>query len=121
VQPRVGPNYLDLVAKATIRSGGNVVATIEPAKRTFAARQMTTSQAGIATLWFGQIYAALGDQNADGSIAVRLYWKPLVTLIWLGACLMAFGGALSLADRRLRFGAPARARTRAPIGAATAS
>jgi cytochrome c-type biogenesis protein CcmF len=121
VQPRVGPNYLDLVAKATIRSGGNVVARIEPAKRTFATRQMTTSQAGIATLWFGQIYAALGDQNADGSIAVRLYWKPLVTLIWLGACLMAFGGALSLADRRLRFGAPARARARSPVGVATAS
>ena len=39
----------------------------------------------------------------------RLYWKPLVTLIWLGALLMAFGGALSLADRRLRIGAPVRA------------
>ena len=36
-----------------------------------------------------------------------------MTLIWLGACLMAFGGALSLADRRLRFGAPARAKSAA--------
>jgi cytochrome c-type biogenesis protein CcmF len=121
VAPRTGPNYSDFVASASIRSGGIVVATIEPAKRTFATSRQTTSQAGIATLWFGQIYAAIGDQGADGAIAVRLYWKPLVTLIWLGACLMAFGGALSLADRRLRFGAPARARSRAPIGAAAAS
>jgi len=120
VQPRVGPNYLDLVAHATIRSGDTIVATIEPAKRTFASRSTTTSQAGIATLWFGQIYAAIGDQSANGAIAVRLYWKPLVTLIWLGACLMAFGGALSLADRRLRFGVPVRGRARAPAGAATA-
>jgi cytochrome c-type biogenesis protein CcmF len=34
----------------------------------------------------------------------------LVTLIWLGAAAMALGGALSLADRRLRFGAAARAK-----------
>ena len=40
----------------------------------------------------------------------RLYWKPLVTLIWLGAAAMALGGGLSLADRRLRFGAAARAK-----------
>jgi cytochrome c-type biogenesis protein CcmF len=33
-----------------------------------------------------------------------------VTLIWIGACVMAFGGALSLADRRLRIGAPTRAK-----------
>ena len=49
--------------------------------------------------------------DADGGVPARLYWKPLVTLIWLGGCAMALGGALSLADRRLRFGvAGARAR-----------
>jgi cytochrome c-type biogenesis protein CcmF len=29
-----------------------------------------------------------------------------VLLIWLGAVVMALGGALSLSDRRLRVGAP---------------
>jgi cytochrome c-type biogenesis protein CcmF len=53
---------------------------------------------------------SLGDTNADGSIAVRVYHKPLVLLIWLGALVMVFGGALSLADRRLRVGAPRPAR-----------
>jgi cytochrome c-type biogenesis protein CcmF len=37
---------------------------------------------------------------------VRIYHKPLVLLIWLGAVVMALGGALSLSDRRLRVGAP---------------
>ncbi len=36
-----------------------------------------------------------------------------MTLIWLGACLMALGGAFSLTDRRLRFGAPVRAKSAA--------
>ena len=37
---------------------------------------------------------------------MRLYHKPLVLLIWLGAVVMFLGGALSLSDRRLRIGAP---------------
>jgi cytochrome c-type biogenesis protein CcmF len=37
---------------------------------------------------------------------MRLYYKPLVLMIWLGAMVMAIGGALSLSDRRLRIGAP---------------
>ena len=57
-----------------------------------------------------QLYLSLGDPNADGSIAVRIYHKPLVLLIWLGAVVMVIGGALSLSDRRLRVGAPKPAR-----------
>ncbi len=58
------------------------------------------------TRGFSQLYLSLGDLSPDGSLAVRLYYKPLVLLIWLGAVVMAFGGALSLSDRRLRVGAP---------------
>ena len=58
------------------------------------------------TRGLSQLYLSLGDPNPDGSIAVRLYHKPLVLLIWLGALVMVFGGALSLSDRRLRVGAP---------------
>jgi cytochrome c-type biogenesis protein CcmF len=107
---RVGPNYKESATSMTVRSGDKVVAEIEPARRQFAARQMTTTQAGLATLNFGQVYVAIADPTPDGGVPARLYWKPLVTLIWLGAAAMAFGGALSLADRRLRVGAAARAK-----------
>jgi cytochrome c-type biogenesis protein CcmF len=110
VGERVGPNYKEAATSMTVRSGDKVAAEIEPARRQFAARQMTTTQAGLATLNFGQVYVAIADPTPDGGVPARLYWKPLVTLIWLGAAAMAFGGALSLADRRLRFGAAARAK-----------
>jgi len=113
ISARSGPNYRETVATMAIRKDGVVVATVEPARRAFAAREMSTTQAGIVTLDLGQVYAAIGDPNDDGAVAARLYWKPLVTLIWLGAIVMALGGALSLADRRLRFGAPAPARSTA--------
>ena len=71
---------------------------------------MPTTEAGIATLHFGQVYVSLSEKNADGSLDARFYWKPYVSLIWIGALLMAFGGALSLSDRRLRIGVARRAR-----------
>ena len=33
---------------------------------------------------------------------LRLWWKPLVTLIWLGGALVAIGGFLSLVGRLRR-------------------
>jgi cytochrome c-type biogenesis protein CcmF len=62
-----------------------------------------------------QIYLSLGDPNPDGSIAIRLYYKPLVLLIWLGTVVMVIGGGLSLSDRRLRIGAPKPARSKAVL------
>jgi cytochrome c-type biogenesis protein CcmF len=57
-----------------------------------------------------QVYASFGDALGDGSIGVRLYYKPLILLIWLGSVIMALGGAISLTDRRFRVGAPVRAK-----------
>ena len=108
-----GPNYDSIVAHMTIRQGGNIVATMEPSRRQFAMRQMMVTEAGIVTLGFGQVYVSIADPNPQGDLPARLYWKPLVTFIWLGALLMAFAGAMSLADRRLRFGAPVRAKASA--------
>src|SRR3984957_9693692 len=115
VGERVGPNYKESIASVTVRSGDTVVAQIEPARRQFAARGMSTTQAGLKTLHFGQIYFSIPAPAADGSVPARLYWKPLVTLIWLGGAAMALGGGLSLADRRLRFGVATRAEAGASL------
>jgi cytochrome c-type biogenesis protein CcmF len=103
---RSGPNYRELVGKFTVRRGGVSIATMEPAKRSFESRATTTTEAALVTRGFSQLYLSLGDVNDDGSVAIRLYYKPLVLLIWLGAIVMMLGGALSLSDRRLRIGAP---------------
>jgi len=113
--PRSGPNYSDLVVKFTVRRHGERIGVMEPAKRTFATRQMTTTEAALLSRGFSQLYVSLGDTNADGSIAVRIYHKPLVLLIWLGCIVMVFGGGLPLSDRRLRVGAPKPAKARTAL------
>jgi cytochrome c-type biogenesis protein CcmF len=110
--PREGPNYRELTGKFSVRRNGVLLGVLEPGKRVFASRGMTTTEAALMTRGLSQLYLSLGDQNPDGSIAIRLYHKPLVLLIWLGALVMVVGGALSLTDRRLRVGAPRPAKAR---------
>jgi cytochrome c-type biogenesis protein CcmF len=118
LQSRQGPNFSEIAAPTEIRRGGLLVATIDPSTRSFPVRQTSVTQAGIATLNFGQVYISLGDQHPDGSIDARMFWKPLVTAIWIGALIMAFGGAVSLSDRRLRIGFARKvARPRVPAAA----
>ena len=107
---RSGPNYRELVGRFTVRRGGATIGEMQPSKRSFTARASATTEAALLTRGFSQLYLSLGDGNADGSVAMRLYHKPLVLLIWLGPAIMAFGGLLSLTDRRLRIGAPKPAR-----------
>ena len=61
----------------------------------------------------------IGDELQKGAYTVRFYFNPFIRLIWLGCLIMALGGIISLSDRRLRIGAPKRAkRSRAAVAAA---
>jgi cytochrome c-type biogenesis protein CcmF len=115
---RQGPNYRELAAHFTVRRHGEIVGVMEPAKRSFPSRETVTTETALMTRGLSQLYLALGESKADGSLAVRAYYKPLVLLIWLGPVVMALGGALSLSDRRLRIGAPKPARSRTVLAPA---
>lgn len=114
ISPRKGPNYTEDRARFELLGDNDQArGEIISAKRFYAARQMATTESGIRTIGLSQLYISLGDEAADGSVVIRLWWKPLVTLIWLGALVMMAGGAMSLMDRRLRVGAPSRRREKA--------
>ena len=113
LSPRAGPNYAETAATLTVRDrAGDETGQVETGKRFYPSRRMTVTESGLLTVGASQVYASLGEVGQDGSVGLRLYYKPLVLLIWLGAVVMALGGGLSLTDRRMRVGAPAKARTR---------
>jgi cytochrome c-type biogenesis protein CcmF len=115
---RQGPNYHDMVGRFIVRRmNGDLIGVMEPSRRSFPTRNMTTTEAALLRRGFSQLYLSLGDPTQSGNVAVRLYFKPLVLLIWLGATIMFAGGALSLSDRRLRVGAPQPARTKVALRA----
>jgi cytochrome c-type biogenesis protein CcmF len=112
-----GPNYREDVADFDVRRGGAAVTRLTPSKRLYDAPPQPTTEAGIHPSWRGDLYVVIGDPQPDGGYAVRAYFNPLVRFIWLGALIMFIGGGISLSDRRLRVGAPARARTPTPVPA----
>ncbi|GAB6966623.1 heme lyase CcmF/NrfE family subunit [Komagataeibacter kakiaceti JCM 25156] len=114
VHPAQGPNYTALVATIEVRHDGRLITTLHPSKRTFASQHQTTTEVAIHTNLMADIYGVLGDRHgtdADPTYVLRLHYNPLAPWMWLGGLVMAFGGALSLSDRRVRVGAPRRART----------
>lgn len=117
--PRKGPNFTEDRGRFLLISDGNADGEIASAKRFYPVRQTVTTESGIRTLGLSQLYLSLGDEGNDGSVVVRLWWKPLVTLIWGGGLVMMAGAAMSLLDRRLRVGAPARRRKPAATAVST--
>jgi cytochrome c-type biogenesis protein CcmF len=100
VAPVAGPNWTAI--EAHLRASRGVGAeTLRPQARVFTSPLTETTEAAIHTAWNGQLYAVIGKQRDDGW-QLRLWWKPFVTLIWLGGMLIALGGAIALVGRLWR-------------------
>ncbi|MBA3897555.1 MAG: heme lyase NrfEFG subunit NrfE, partial [Sphingomonadaceae bacterium] len=102
IEPVAGPNWTALEATLEARRGSGEPFRLKPQARAYSAPPTETTEAAIATRLDGQLYLVLGKGDAQGRWQLRLWWKPMVTLIWLGGALIAFGGALSLIGRGRR-------------------
>lgn len=103
-----GPNYFSTMAEIHLTRDGREEAVLFPEKRVYPVAGMPTTEAAIDNGIFRDLYVVIGDEQTDGSWAVRIYIKPFANWIWAGAIIMSFGGLLSLTDRRFRVAAGAR-------------
>jgi cytochrome c-type biogenesis protein CcmF len=110
--PRSGPNYTAESARFRILSADDDLGLLVSERRRFRPGDQTTTEAGIRKTLLGDLYVVMGDPAAGGGRVVRIYFNPLVSLIWLGAAVMVMGGLLSLSDRRFHIGAPRKERLR---------
>lgn len=95
-----GANYIGHKGDFIIRSANKLLATISPEKRTYLARETTMTETAIYPSLLQDIYIALGQQYDANTWSVRIYYKPFVRWIWLGAILMACGGICAVCTRR---------------------
>ena len=101
VEPVAGPNWTALQGRLAASYDGGTPATIAPQARSFWSPPQETTESALITRWNGQLYAVIGDRAPDRRWQLRLWWKPLVPLIWLGGLLVALGGILALIGRVL--------------------
>lgn len=98
-----GPNYIADRGTVVVSSGENVIATMHPEKRMYASGGNSMTEAAINSKPHRDLYVALGEPlDNKGSWALRLYVKPYIRFIWLGALLMALGGFIVSFDKRFK-------------------
>ncbi len=119
VQALNGPNYSGHHARLTVTRDGDLVKVMEPEKRIYFVQRQPMTEAAIDAGLTRDLFIALGEQvDAQGGWAVRLYVKPYIRWIWLGALIMAIGGLIAATDRRYRLAV--RQAARLPKGSAAA-
>jgi cytochrome c-type biogenesis protein CcmF len=118
VVPGPGPNYRTLTGAVEVRKDGRLIETLTPEKRIYNASGQTMTIAAIDIGFLGDRYVSLGEplvaDDINGAWGVRIYLKPFIDWIWMGAFLMALGGFIAVCDRRYRL---AIRRRTAPSGA----
>jgi cytochrome c-type biogenesis protein CcmF len=105
-----GPNYLAEQGGFRITTPWGSTSGLTSERRVYTVSRIPTTEAGINTYGFSQMYVQFGERFGTGGRVVRLWHKPYVLLIWLGTIFMAGAGFLSLTDRRMRIGAPQASR-----------
>ena len=113
VTAAAGPNFQAERGLFEVSSNGQLISTLSAERRYYPVRRFQTTEAGIYTNLFTNVYLAIGEKSGN-EWTVRAYYHPLAPWIWFGPIVMALGGFVSLSDRRFRVGAPRRARAAAP-------
>ncbi|MHA7857888.1 MAG: heme lyase CcmF/NrfE family subunit [Henriciella sp.] len=108
-----GPNFIAETGKVVIERNGQYVATLNPEQRMYPVERNNTTEGAMEISALRILYAAKGEGNPEDGWVISVYYHPLVIWIWIGALMMAFGGLVSVADRRHAFAAR-RAKTAAP-------
>jgi len=104
-----GANYSAARGRIDVTQNGKPEATLFAEKRIYDVRKDAMTEAGIDGGLTRDLFTAIGEPLGDGAWSVRLYYKPFVRWIWLGALLMAIGGLLAAIDRRYRIAVRANA------------
>ncbi|HMM46515.1 MAG TPA: heme lyase CcmF/NrfE family subunit [Thiobacillaceae bacterium] len=100
---REGPNYNAARGTIEVRRNGQPVATLHPEKRIYHASGMGMTEASVHPNLFRDIYVAMGEPIGEsGAWTVRLFHKPFINWLWLGAVFMVVGGFLAAFDKRYR-------------------
>ncbi len=97
-----GENYQATEAVVNVFKNKRQITTLRSQKRIYAVRNMPMTEAGIDSGLMRDLYISLGEPLDDKAWSFRLYHKPFVRWIWLGAIFMSIGGMLAATDRRYR-------------------
>jgi len=90
----MGPNYFSKSATISFSDGSNSYDVLTE-KRTYIPSGQLTTEAGIKTELFQDLYISMGDNLEANIWSFKVQIKPFIRWIWLGALLVAIGSLLA--------------------------
>jgi cytochrome c-type biogenesis protein CcmF len=118
VRSMEGPNYDGVRGSVVVTRRAAPLGTLYPEKRRYWVQGAVTTEAAIQMNRGTNLLIALGDDLGAGRWSVRIQVRPLISLVWLAALIMAIGGAIAGSDRRYQI--PARSAAEAAPASAAA-
>jgi len=98
-----GANYVASEGLVEVQGPSGEQMMLHPQKREYRVQKMPMTEAAIDAGLTRDLFVAIGEQlDEDGSWSLRVYHKPFIRWIWLGAIFMAIGGLLAASDSRYR-------------------
>ena len=107
VQRQTNSNYISDVAILSVNTEAKNF-DLKPERRFYLSQEAMTSEVAIKKYITQDIYAVLGEFRKIESTnetywVLRIYIKPFISLIWLGAIFLASGGILSMFYKKRNF------------------
>jgi cytochrome c-type biogenesis protein CcmF len=102
IEPYEGPNYIADQATVLVTKKNSKIALLKPEKRRYFSSGQTMTEASIDSVIFRDLYIALGEPLQGDAWAIRIYIKPFVMWIWIGALFIAMGALLASLDGRFK-------------------
>ena len=90
----MGPNYFSKSATMSFSDGSNF-SDVLTEKRTYSPSGQLTTEAGIKTEIFQDLYISMGDNLEADIWSFKVQIKPFIRWIWLGALMIAIGSLLA--------------------------
>ena len=102
VAPTRGENYSADRGEFIVTKDGKTIANLQPEKRRYFSGGNIMTEAAIDSSFTRDLFVALGDKINNTDWSMRVYHKPLLRWIWIGAILMGAGGFIAIMDKRYR-------------------
>ncbi len=97
-----GENYFARQGEFEIWRDNRQLSTLKPETRFFPIEKSQTNESAIYKYFLSDLYIVIGDSDKKGGYAVRLYYRPFVNLIWLGAFFMVLGSVIAIIKLRFK-------------------
>jgi cytochrome c-type biogenesis protein CcmF len=101
-----GANYRGIRADVEVLKGIRHIAFLHPEKRIYTVSQNIMTHVAIHAGLFNDLYIALGEPLDRNYWSLRLYYKPFIHFIWLGAILMMLGGIFAMMKNTVKWKQP---------------